>query len=349
MFMSINPAEILLYFPVNSLEQAAHHRSQVVPASARYHSLLWFLVPLLFWLNTSWPPPFTPTSPALSSIVLISFWPSTLFIVGNQIRVVMDPSNAKMLLQLVGKLPLIARVALLHMLHMSPPSKYIDLRSELTVAVIRSFIDAPKPMSITHTQKILNRDPGIKGRIWVAKYTSPAPPENSIRDVIISTVESMRTAAADGSRPAPLDDIQWPNAVSVEAEWTGYRKNATSSSTLPPILELEKYAELMREVTSPATVLYFHGGAYYLMDPASHRPTTKKIAKLTGGRCYSVRYRLAPQHPFPAALVDALQSYLTLLHPPKGAFHDPVKPENIVFAGDRYVPFPLEMRKYQKN
>ncbi|KAJ4393388.1 hypothetical protein N0V93_002598 [Gnomoniopsis smithogilvyi] len=217
---------------------------------------------------------------------------------------------------------------------MSPPSKYVDLRSELMVAVIRSFIDAPKPMSITHTQKILNRDPGIKGRIWVAKYTSPTPPDTSIRDVIIRTVESMRTPTADGSPPAPLKDIKWPDAVPVEAEWTGYRKSATSSSTLPPILELEKYAELMREVTSPATVLYFHGGAYYLMDPASHRPTTKKIAKLTGGRCYSVRYRLAPQNPFPAALIDALQSYLTLLHPPKGAFHEPVKPENIVFAGD---------------
>lgn len=249
----------------------------------------------------------------------------------------MDSSNPKVLLQLVSRLPLIARVALLHMLHMSPPSKYVDLRSELMVAVLRSFIDAPKPMSITHSQKTLNRDPGIKGRIWVAKYTSPTPPDDSIRDVIIRTVESMRPSSADGTRPPPLKDIQWPEAVPVEAEWTGYRKNATSSSTLPPILELEKYVELMREVTSPVTVLYFHGGAYYLMDPATHRPTTKKIAKLTGGRCYSVRYRLAPQHPFPAALIDALQSYLTLLHPPKGAFHEPVKPEHIVFAGDRYV------------
>lgn len=250
----------------------------------------------------------------------------------------MDSSNAKLLLQLVSRLPLIARVAFLHMLQMSTPSKYVDLRSELTVAVIRSFIESPKPMSITHTQRVLNRDPGIKGRIWIAKYTAPAPPETSIRDAVVGAVESMRPAGADGTPPVPLKDTQWPHAVPVEAEWTGYRKNATSSSTLPPILELEKYGELMREVTSPTTVLYLHGGAYYLMDPSSHRPTTKKIAKLTGGRCYSVRYRLAPQNPFPAALIDALQSYLTLLHPPKGAFHEPVKPENIVFAGDRYVP-----------
>lgn len=70
------------------------------------------------------------------------------------------------------------------------------------------------------------------------------------------------------------------------------------------------------------------------MDPATHRPTTKKLAKLTKGRCLSVRYRLAPQNPFPAALLDALISYLTLLYPPAGSLHAPVSPQHIVFAGD---------------
>lgn len=251
----------------------------------------------------------------------------------------MDSVNMAMLLQLVSKLPLIVKVALLHMLKLSPNSKYLDLRSDLIVAVLRSFLDPKKPMSITHTQKISNRDPGIKGRIWIAKYTAPAPPESSIRDVVIQAVESMRNSNNDDGSPPPLPlkDVTWADMAPVEAEWTGYRKNATTSSRLPEILELEKYGEMMREVTSPTTVLYLHGGAYFLMDPATHRPTTKKIAKLTGGRCYSVRYRLAPQNAFPAALIDALLSYLTLLHPPKGAFHEPVKPENIVFAGDRYV------------
>lgn len=247
----------------------------------------------------------------------------------------MDADRAKMLLQLVSKLPLIARVALLHMLHMSPTSRYVDLRTELTVAVIRSFLTPSKPMSISATQKVLNRDPGIKGRIWVAKYTAPVPPEPSIRDCVIRAVESMRAPNNDGTLLAPLKDIRWPDLVPVEAEWTGYRAGATPQSRLPPISEAEKYVEMMKEVKSQTTVLYFHGGAYYLMDPASHRATTKKLAKLTGGRCYSVRYRLAPQNPFPSALLDALQSYLALLYPMKGAFHEAVKPEHIVFAGDR--------------
>ena len=48
----------------------------------------------------------------------------------------------------------------------------------------------------------------------------------------------------------------------------------------------------------------------------------------------SVRYRLAPQHPFPTALLDVLIAYLSLFHPPPDSFHKPVSASNIVIAGD---------------
>ncbi|KAI9704439.1 MAG: hypothetical protein M1836_007302 [Candelina mexicana] len=43
---------------------------------------------------------------------------------------------------------------------------------------------------------------------------------------------------------------------------------------------------------------------------------------------------LAPLNPFPAALLDALVAYLSLLHPPPGSLHDPVSASSIVFSGD---------------
>lgn len=48
----------------------------------------------------------------------------------------------------------------------------------------------------------------------------------------------------------------------------------------------------------------------------------------------TVGYRLAPQHPFPAALLDILIAYLSLLYPPGDSYHEPINPSNVVFAGD---------------
>lgn len=70
------------------------------------------------------------------------------------------------------------------------------------------------------------------------------------------------------------------------------------------------------------------------MDPATHRFTTSALAEKSGGRCFSVRYRLSPQNMFPAALLDALVSYLALLSPPLGSFHEAVPASRIVIAGD---------------
>ena len=68
--------------------------------------------------------------------------------------------------------------------------------------------------------------------------------------------------------------------------------------------------------------------------PRRYHKVVARLARSTGGRCLSFRYRLAPQHPFPAALLDSLVCYLSLLYPPPGAFHEPASPASIVFAGD---------------
>lgn len=241
----------------------------------------------------------------------------------------MENQRVQLLLTLLPKLPLILRVAILHILRRSESAKYLDLRSAITVSILRSFMAPDRPTSISETQKLTLRDPGIKGRIWVSKYAAPPPPETGAKDALLAAIHHLK----------PTTDIAIPSrsldVLPVESEWTGYRADAQPNSTLPLISEKAKYDELLKECSSPTTILYFHGGAYYLLDPASHRPTTKKLAKLTGGRCYSVRYRLAPQNPFPSALLDALVSYLALLYPSPDAYHEPVKSEHIVFAGDR--------------
>ncbi|MEV1019938.1 alpha/beta hydrolase [Streptomyces sp. NPDC050264] len=61
------------------------------------------------------------------------------------------------------------------------------------------------------------------------------------------------------------------------------------------------------------TVLYFHGGAYAIGSAAAGVGLVSEIARRTGATAYSVDYRLAPEHPFPAATDDALAAYRALL------------------------------------
>ncbi|PNH40461.1 hypothetical protein VD0004_g6545 [Verticillium dahliae] len=239
--------------------------------------------------------------------------------------------QAKLLLAILPKVPLIVQTALLHILHLSASAKHLDLHGELIVAVLRSFLQTNKPRTVSSTQRLVNRDPGVKGRIWVANYAAPVPPETGVRDALTAAIEALQDHSTASSAKAPL---RLPRIVAVEAEWTGYRAAAAQDATLPAMSERERYDEMQKEVQTPLTVLYFHGGAYYVGDPCAYRAVTKKLAKLTGGRCYSVRYRLAPQNPFPAAVLDALASYLALLYPPPDAYHEAVEAQNIVFSGD---------------
>ncbi|MFJ2163260.1 alpha/beta hydrolase [Streptomyces sp. NPDC087856] len=61
------------------------------------------------------------------------------------------------------------------------------------------------------------------------------------------------------------------------------------------------------------TVLYFHGGAYAIGSAAASVGLVSEIARRTAATALSVDYRLAPEHPFPAAVDDALTAYRALL------------------------------------
>ncbi len=77
-----------------------------------------------------------------------------------------------------------------------------------------------------------------------------------------------------------------------------------------------------------SVILYFHGGGYVSCSPGSHRAITANLARLTGQRVFAVDYRLAPEHPFPAAIDDAEAAYDWLVH------NQGVPPLRVTFAGD---------------
>jgi acetyl esterase/lipase len=61
-----------------------------------------------------------------------------------------------------------------------------------------------------------------------------------------------------------------------------------------------------------------------------------KLATLSRSRIFAVNYRLCPQSPFPAQIVDVFLGYLYLLYPPPGSLHAPVPASKIVFVGDSF-------------
>lgn len=75
------------------------------------------------------------------------------------------------------------------------------------------------------------------------------------------------------------------------------------------------------------TILYFHGGGFVFGSPETALSLTGNLVARTGFRALSVDYRLAPEHPFPAAIEDTVAAYRALLD-------GGTDPESIVFAGD---------------
>lgn len=236
-----------------------------------------------------------------------------------------------MLKFLAPQLPSLTSTAIWHTLGMTETSSKWDLRVTLTVQVLRSLMSGNngKPSPIGKVQKTTLKDAGIKGKLWVAKETvkAPKPEEEGLREAVFRAIDAMKEGEVSYVKPGLVD---------TEVEWTGYRGAAAKDEPLPEIDEAEKYARMMAEPTrkSDTTVLYFHGGAYYLCDPSTHRALTSRLAKETGGVVCSVRYRLAPQAAFPSQLLDGLMMYLSLLYPPPGSLHPAIPAKNIVLGGD---------------
>lgn len=74
-------------------------------------------------------------------------------------------------------------------------------------------------------------------------------------------------------------------------------------------------------------VLHFHGGAYVLGSARSSVEYAGRLADALDAECFTVDYRLAPEHPYPAAIDDGFAAYRGLL----ARGHDP---STIVFSGE---------------
>ncbi|OAJ55022.1 2-polyprenyl-6-methoxyphenol hydroxylase [Paraburkholderia ginsengiterrae] len=76
-----------------------------------------------------------------------------------------------------------------------------------------------------------------------------------------------------------------------------------------------------------ATVLHFHGGGYVLGSAKSSVEYAGRLSRALNGPCYTVDYRLAPEHPYPAAFDDAFSAY-------RGLLASGVDPSTVFLSGE---------------
>ncbi|MCA0144542.1 alpha/beta hydrolase [Blastococcus sp. LR1] len=138
----------------------------------------------------------------------------------------------------------------------------------------------------------------------------------------------MRTVVRTLVRPVLSDRVP----VAVQRRWLD-----TVSAATPPAPGIDvrpgtlggRPTEVMVPDSTPSTgeILYLHGGGFTNGSAATHRTLATYIAATSGAVVHLLDYRLAPEHPFPAALDDALAAYRELRERTD-------RPERTVLAGD---------------
>ncbi|MDC0093913.1 alpha/beta hydrolase [Alphaproteobacteria bacterium] len=88
------------------------------------------------------------------------------------------------------------------------------------------------------------------------------------------------------------------------------------------------YAEWVTcgDVDTDKVFMFIHGGGYYRGSVVASRATVARISAVSKVRCLSIEYRLAPEHPFPAAIDDTYTAYNWLIK-------EGLKPKNIIVSG----------------
>ena len=154
------------------------------------------------------------------------------------------------------------------------------------------------------------------------------------------------TRLTDGARAVlaaqtpgrPFEQMTAPEARSAfDQGWPDLQEPAASGLTEGPMpLPLGGMPALVwRATTAPdlgaPVILYLHGGGWVVGSPASHAAICQRLAAAAGAVVICPDYRLAPEHPFPAAAEDAIACLAAL---PEAAAELGVDPGRIIVAGD---------------
>src|SRR5437588_12639515 len=145
-------------------------------------------------------------------------------------------------------------------------------------------------------------------------------------------------ASPPGSLSGRIPTEGWMDRFAMSTEQRQRLAAILRQVTFPAVADVNEQRRQLKALLSarplPAdgieprhTVLYFHGGVYVMGDAFLAADLASQVGRRTRARVMSVDYRLAPEHPYPAAVHDALAAYEALLH-------NGTAPSDIAFAGE---------------
>ncbi len=161
---------------------------------------------------------------------------------------------------------------------------------------------------LKHNQTLSWQGRVLRPIFWVRRAIRKITTSNKADEIYLAKKRSSADKMAQRFRPISPIKCE-PIAIDgIAAEWITRKDIDRPDPTQP-------------------TILYLHGGSYTGGSIASHRPLAGSIASLAQARTLLFNYRLAPEHPFPAALDDSQTAYHWVLK----KIGDPRK---IVIVGD---------------
>jgi cation diffusion facilitator CzcD-associated flavoprotein CzcO/acetyl esterase/lipase len=130
---------------------------------------------------------------------------------------------------------------------------------------------------------------------------TPGPLEAGLAPVLRAALQGLLKPAFHPRWAIPAQRRWLAGVARLNRPPTGVRITPSSVAGL-----LGEWVMPRRGAARAGTVLYLHGGAYCVGAPSTHRPITGALARETGMAVLALDYRLAPEHPHPGALLDAV-------------------------------------------
>jgi monoterpene epsilon-lactone hydrolase len=124
-----------------------------------------------------------------------------------------------------------------------------------------------------------------------------------------------------------LRELNGAGAHALRGEWLEPIAPIPPAAPIAPIAPIAPAGGVPQASPCAPTVLYCHGGGYYFCSPRTHRSLVFGLATRANASIFSLDYRLAPEHRYPAALDDAMAAYRQLIA-------DGTPPGSIVISGD---------------